>query len=32
MMTNPLARIAATAGAIISLVGLVLSGCVPAQQ
>jgi chemotaxis protein MotB len=32
MMTNALARIAATAGAIISLVGLVLSGCVPAQQ
>src|SRR5690242_18038847 len=32
MMTNALARIAATAGAIISLVGLVLFGCVPAQQ
>jgi chemotaxis protein MotB len=32
MMTNPLARIAATAGAIILLVGLLLAGCVPAQQ
>ena len=32
MMTTRLSRIAATAATLMSLIGLVLSACVPAQQ
>jgi hypothetical protein len=32
MVTVRLSRIAATAGAVMSLIGLSLSACVPAQQ